>query len=161
MLWSVNKAANLWKDLNGSTIAMASSGVRVINYAIKGISVCKSFYKRATGINPGLFDKVVRAVLAGTPYRQPSRRSLVTALTSGPLAVKFSVGAVKEHLLTMQQRHALLVMDMIFIGRLLALVCNCYVKTDMRSFQQTKACNLTQPRRTVCIALTHGNRSTN
>jgi hypothetical protein len=117
-LWSGNKATNLWRDLSSNAIVTASSDVRVINYAIKGISVCKSFYKRATGINPGLFDKVVRAVLAGTSHRRASRKGIVAALSTGPPAAKISVGSVKEHLLTMQQRHALLVMDMIFKGRL-------------------------------------------
>lgn len=115
MLWAGNKASNLWKDLDGNSIEKAS-GVRVINYSIKGISVCKSFYKRASGINPGLFDKVVRAVLAGTSHRRTSRNGLVVALSKGLPKAKASVGAVHETFLTMQQRHALLAMDMIFKG---------------------------------------------
>lgn len=89
----------------------------MINYDVKGVSVCKSFYKRATGMNPGLFDKVVRAVLAGGSHRKTSRKVLVAALGNEPPRAKISVGAVQEHLLTMQQRHALLVMDMIFKGK--------------------------------------------
>ena len=158
-LWSGNKAANLWKHLNSNSIEIAS-GARVINYAVKGVGVCKSFYKRATGINPGLFDKVVRAVLAGTSHRRTSRNGLVVALSEGLPIARVSVKAVQEHLLTMRQRHALLVMDMIFKGRILVLVYDCCIVYNISCLMQTKAYNSTRLRTTKSIPSTHGNLST-
>lgn len=89
---------------------------RDINFSICGIAVCKCFYKRAAGINPGLFDKVVRSVLAGAPHRRTSKRTLVYALADGPPKVKLSVKAVPENLLSKRQRNALMVLDLIFQG---------------------------------------------
>lgn len=43
---------------HGAAILKPSSGMRVVNYAIRGISVSKYYFKLATGINLGLFDKI-------------------------------------------------------------------------------------------------------
>ena len=107
-----------------------STEERVINYSIDGTSVCKSFYKRATGIVPGLFDKVVRAVVANTSHRRTTRKNLLVALDHAPPKVRVSVKGVPLHLLTARQRHALIIMDMLFKGQLrnlLAFDCSNFV----------------------------------
>lgn len=121
-LWAGNKATNLWKHLNENSFVKGSTEERVINYAIDGTSVCKSFYKRATGIVPGLFDKVVRAVVGNTSHRRATRKSMLVALEHGSPKVRVSVKGVPLHLLTARQRHALTIMDMLFKGQLRSLL---------------------------------------
>lgn len=104
--------------MNENSFVKGSTEERVINYSIDGTSVCKSFYKRATGIISGLFDKVVRAVVANTFHRRTSRKTMLVALDHGLPKVRVSVKEVPLHLLTARQRHALTIMDMLFKGEL-------------------------------------------
>lgn len=57
----------------------------MINYAIRGVSVCKPFFKYATGVQKQLFDKIVREQLHPLRVSSKQERKLNKLALATPL----------------------------------------------------------------------------